>query len=58
VLDAARPLLTAHRRLPGLLFSVCMPFVRRLKSVRDDVWLLTTRDAKPHAIAGGVAGGA
>jgi len=45
VLDAAQPLLAAHRRLPGVLFRLGMPVVRTLKALRDEVWLLTTRNA-------------
>ncbi|KAL1523517.1 hypothetical protein AB1Y20_018454 [Prymnesium parvum] len=42
VLDAARPLLAAHRRLPGFTFSLGMPVIRRIKKARDGLWLLTT----------------
>jgi len=48
ILDAARPLLAAHRRLPRPLFASSLPLVRRLKGLRDTVWLLTSR-ASPQA---------
>jgi len=48
VLDAARPLLSAHRHLPRPLFTRSFPFVRRFKALRDTVWLLSPRSAE-HA---------
>lgn len=45
VLDAARPLLTAQRRLPRLFFRFSLPLVRRLKGLRDHLWLHSTRDS-------------
>ena len=39
VLDAARPLLEAHRRLPRRLFIAALPLIRRLKAVRDRFWM-------------------
>ena len=38
VLDAARPLLSTHRRLPRPLFRLALPLVTRLKRLRDGVW--------------------
>lgn len=49
VLDAARPLLAAHRLLPRRLFIAAMPLVRQLKEIRDAAWMRKTR--------GGGAGG-
>ena len=37
VLDAARPLLDAHRALPRPLFRLAMPLVASLKRVKDRV---------------------
>jgi aarF domain-containing kinase len=39
VLDAARPLLAAHRWLPRWAFKALMPLIRRLKGLRDRRWL-------------------
>ena len=38
VLDAARPLLATHRRLPRPLFRAVLPIVCRLKRIRDGMW--------------------
>ncbi len=43
VLDAARPLLSAHRRLPRPLFITALPTLRRIKGVRDRWWLRQVR---------------
>ena len=37
VLDGARPLLTAHRRLPRPLFRLMLPLVFSLKKIRDSL---------------------
>ena len=39
VLDAARPLLAAHRRLPRPLFVAALPLLRRVKALRDRFWI-------------------
>ena len=38
VLDAARPLLQAHKWLPRPVFRAALPLVCRLKRIRDGVW--------------------
>jgi len=35
VLDAARPLLTAHKRLPGPVFRVALPLIFSFKKLCD-----------------------
>lgn len=35
VLDAAKPLLRLHERLPGPLFRLCLPLARRAKAAND-----------------------
>jgi predicted unusual protein kinase regulating ubiquinone biosynthesis (AarF/ABC1/UbiB family) len=42
VLDAAQPLLAAHRRLPRPLFALAMPALRRVKGLRDAAWLTSS----------------
>ena len=39
VLDASRPLLATHRRLPKPLFRAAMPLVRTVKKLRDGIWI-------------------
>jgi aarF domain-containing kinase len=43
VLDAAQPLLTAHRRLPGPIFRAALPVVASLKRAADRFFLMTHR---------------
>ena len=43
VLDAAQPLLQAHRRMPRPLFRLAMPSIRRIKGLRDQMWLFRER---------------
>ena len=43
MLDAARPLLSAHRWLPRPLFTAALPLLRRVKGLRDAVWLRQQR---------------
>ena len=47
VLDAARPLLATHRRLPRPLFKMALPLVCRLKRIRDGVWAAKSHKRKP-----------
>lgn len=47
VLDAARPLLTTHRRLPRPVFRAALPLVCRIKRLRDEWW--ATRNHPPPA---------
>ena len=52
VLDAAQPLLSAHRRLPRPVFALLMPVLRRVKGLRDSAWLTAVeRRAKRRAKA-------
>ena len=54
VLDAARPLLAAHRLLPRRLFIAAMPLVRQLKQLRDSAWMRKTRGGREAmAVAAG-----
>ena len=47
MLDAAQPLLAAHRRLPSRrLFTVLMPLLRRLKGLRDGLWIRSLEEAE------------
>ena len=43
VLDAARPLLAAHRRLPRPVFVAALPLLRRIKGLRDRLWVASKR---------------
>ena len=49
VLDGARPLLTAHRRLPRPLFRAALPLVFTLKKLRDSWHIGQHRAALPPA---------
>jgi len=54
VLDAARPLLAAHKLLPRRLFIAALPLVRRLKQVRDAAWMHATSRHTKRAAGGEV----
>jgi predicted unusual protein kinase regulating ubiquinone biosynthesis (AarF/ABC1/UbiB family) len=45
VLDAARPLLATHRRLPGIAFRAALPLLRFVKELRDNLWLAASEAA-------------
>ena len=42
VLDAAEPLLAAHKRLPRPVLVATMPLMRRIKAARDAWWMRAT----------------
>jgi len=46
VLDAARPLLATHRRLPSLAFRTALPLLRTVKKLRDAIWLTASEAAR------------
>ena len=50
VLDAAKPLLATHKRMPRLAFRAAMPAVRAVKKLRDAVWLTTSEAARGRAL--------
>ena len=39
-IDGLLSLLATHRRLPGLAFRTALPLLRRVKGLRDRVWLV------------------
>lgn len=48
VLDAAQPLLTAHRRLPGPVFRAALPVVASLKRTADRLFLMSHQRGGAH----------